>query len=166
MKTWALQVLILGLVVSVFLSFSSDCFYLSIKYFQVAATQAAQPGCYWSGTAPVCHGSCKTGEVVMGSSHVGEGATCVTGKKKLCCKPSVNLAATSPAATVLVAAPAPAPAAHVVVAAPAPAPAQTVLVAAPAPSPVILTSVQPQNQVIFVQPKKTNTIQFVPVVSG
>jgi hypothetical protein len=115
----------------------------------------------------------------MGSSHVGEGATCVTGKKKLCCKPGVTLAATSPAATLVVAAPAPAPApsvvvsapapapaAPVVVAAPAPAPAQTVLVAAPAPAPVILTSVQPQNQIIFVQPKKTNTIQFVPVISG
>ena len=53
--------------------------------YQVSAVQATPAGCYWSGTSPLCSGSCKTGEFVKDSSSTGDGARCGTGKKKLCC---------------------------------------------------------------------------------
>ena len=33
----------------------------------------AEPVCYWSGTSPVCHGSCETGEFVAATNSYGDG---------------------------------------------------------------------------------------------
>ncbi|PPQ87318.1 hypothetical protein CVT25_002066 [Psilocybe cyanescens] len=46
----------------------------------------APPGCFWSGTAPFCAGSCPSGyeEEIRGSC--GDGACCWTGYKVLCCR--------------------------------------------------------------------------------
>lgn len=43
-------------------------------------------GCVWTGTSPVCDGGCdKKGQVVTEISKTGDGTSCVTGNKVLCC---------------------------------------------------------------------------------
>lgn len=50
--------------------------------------QSLPPGCRWVGTAPICEGSpsdCNSNEQYLVSSSCGDGATCVSGTKVLCC---------------------------------------------------------------------------------
>lgn len=53
--------------------------------------------CYWDGTSPFCAGSCDTrnGWVECGRDGTGNGATCVTGYKKYCCRESCSAGLTS-----------------------------------------------------------------------
>lgn len=53
---------------------------------QGAEPHTMKPGCYWSGTAPFCAGSCDRGYRQCASSGTGDGKTCVTGYKQQCCK--------------------------------------------------------------------------------
>ncbi|KAE9972930.1 hypothetical protein EG328_003572 [Venturia inaequalis] len=41
--------------------------------------------CYWEGTAPFCGGSCSKGYNECARSDTGDGESCVTGSKALCC---------------------------------------------------------------------------------
>ncbi|KAK2723536.1 hypothetical protein QYM36_002019 [Artemia franciscana] len=56
-----------------------------------ADDQPNKSKCYWSGTAPVCFGSCKLGETVAEISAKGDGQSCVFGRKVLCCPESANI---------------------------------------------------------------------------
>lgn len=53
------------------------------------------PTCLWRGTAPFCNGKCHDGEVEVTSSTSGDGATCWTGHKVLCCTKIASDAAVS-----------------------------------------------------------------------
>ncbi|KAI9560865.1 hypothetical protein GHT06_011819 [Daphnia sinensis] len=45
----------------------------------------AESGCFWSGTAPFCRGRCGTFYRAKIINKTGDGKTCLTGNKKLCC---------------------------------------------------------------------------------
>ncbi|XP_046452453.1 uncharacterized protein LOC124200303 [Daphnia pulex] len=52
--------------------------------------RTANDGCIWKGTSPFCDGGCAVvGHVVRQTSTIGDGVTCLTGLKVLCC-PSVS----------------------------------------------------------------------------
>ncbi|KAK4005274.1 hypothetical protein OUZ56_006989 [Daphnia magna] len=44
-----------------------------------------ESGCFWSGTSPFCHGKCGTFYRAKIIDKTGDGRTCLTGNKKLCC---------------------------------------------------------------------------------
>ncbi|KAK5625005.1 hypothetical protein RRF57_000721 [Xylaria bambusicola] len=50
------------------------------------STLAPDASCYWDGTAPFCAGGCPAGYDDCGTSSCGDGACCVTGYKKYCCR--------------------------------------------------------------------------------
>ena len=50
----------------------------------------AVAGCFWSGTSPFCFGKCGHFYSTIAVNKRGDGKTCLTGTKKLCC-PRTNL---------------------------------------------------------------------------
>ncbi len=42
-------------------------------------------GCFWSGTSPFCLGKCGDFYNTVSVNRRGDGKTCLTGTKKLCC---------------------------------------------------------------------------------
>ncbi|KDR67862.1 hypothetical protein GALMADRAFT_79377 [Galerina marginata CBS 339.88] len=56
----------------------------NFNHKQARDTAAAQ-NCYWSGTAPFCHGSCAAGFRVEKKDRHGTGHQCWTGRKAYCC---------------------------------------------------------------------------------
>ncbi|KAI1738055.1 hypothetical protein F4680DRAFT_426912 [Xylaria scruposa] len=49
-------------------------------------TRIEVASCYWDGTSPFCAGGCSDGYEDCGTSSCGDGACCVTGYKKYCCR--------------------------------------------------------------------------------
>ncbi|KAI1195550.1 hypothetical protein F5X97DRAFT_307646 [Nemania serpens] len=49
-------------------------------------TRADVPSCYWSGLSPWCQGSCNDGYDECATDSCGDGACCITGDKKYCCR--------------------------------------------------------------------------------
>lgn len=47
---------------------------------------STQQSCYWSGTSPFCAGGCDAGYSDCATDGCGNGACCVTGYKKYCCR--------------------------------------------------------------------------------
>lgn len=78
------------LILSVFCSTAIDVTSDQVKLHGLGSHTMAN--CYWDGTSPFCAGSCDTsnGWVECDKSGSGDGATCVTGYKKKCCKESCS----------------------------------------------------------------------------
>ena len=45
----------------------------------------AKAHCLWNGTAPLCHGRCPAGYLVVKRTKEGPGKKCVTGTRVRCC---------------------------------------------------------------------------------
>ncbi|EFX74652.1 hypothetical protein DAPPUDRAFT_324127 [Daphnia pulex] len=51
----------------------------------VVAQPTPMNGCFWSGTSPFCFGQCGNFYNTISVHKRGDGKTCLTGTKKLCC---------------------------------------------------------------------------------
>ncbi|KAI9557063.1 hypothetical protein GHT06_016860 [Daphnia sinensis] len=59
---------------------------------KVAQVFNSRDGCIWKGTSPFCDGGCNVkGHVVRETSTKGDGETCLTGIKVLCCPSAVPI---------------------------------------------------------------------------
>jgi hypothetical protein len=59
---------------------------IDLQVFMDDLAVDSAPNCYWSGTSPFCAGACDSGYTDCATDGCGNGACCVTGYKKYCCR--------------------------------------------------------------------------------